>query len=197
MIPAMETERLILREIRLEDAASLFSVFSNEAVTRYYGMSTFDKLVQAEQLIEAFSKNFTEKRGVRWEIEIKGEKDLAGTIGFNHWSPAHKRAEIGYELHPDVWGHGYASEALEQILDYGFQDMKLNRIGAVVFLKNAASSQLLRKQGFEKEGILRNYMCQDGETHDVFVYSKLCNRKNQALKNTSFTLVSSLNGGKQ
>ena len=180
MIPALETERLILREIRLEDAASLFSVFSHAAVTQYYGMSTFDKLVQAEQLIEAFSKNFTEKRGVRWGIEIKGEKKLAGTIGFNHWSPAHKRAEIGYELHPDVWGHGYASEALEQVLEYGFQDMKLNRIGAVVFLKNEASSQLLRKQGFEKEGILRNYMCQNGKTYNVYVYSKVCNHENQA-----------------
>ncbi|KIL34410.1 acetyltransferase [Cohnella kolymensis] len=173
MIPTLETERLILREIHREDADSIFSYFSNDNVTRHYGMKTFEKLEQAENLIDAFSKNFTEKRGIRWGIEKKDSKGLVGTIGFNLWSPAHKRAEIGYDIHPNVWRMGYTSEALQRILEYGFDKLGLTRIGAVVFIENEASNQLLLKQGFEKEGILRNYMYQNDKVYDVNIYSKM------------------------
>ncbi|MFK4998915.1 GNAT family N-acetyltransferase [Bacillus sp. N9] len=47
-----------------------------------------------------------EKRGIRWEIELLESEEFIGTIGFNAWSPKHKRAEIGYELHPHYWKKG-------------------------------------------------------------------------------------------
>lgn len=181
MFPNLETKRLVLREIKLQDAEQIYQVFSNDEVTKYYGMKTFEKLEQAEKVIEAFAISFKEKRGIRWGIEIKGEAGLIGTIGFNLWSPAHRRAEVGYEVHPDFWRTGYTSEALKKIVEYGFQEMELTRIGAVVFLENEASNQLLLKQGFEKEGQLKNYMYQNNKPHDVTMYSKIskinCNEK--------------------
>ena len=74
---------------------------------------------------------------------------MIGTVGFHLWSAAHQRAEIGYEIHPDYWRQGYTKEAVQKVIAYGFGDMNLNRIGAVV-LENEASSKLLIQLGFQQ-----------------------------------------------
>ncbi|MET4559000.1 ribosomal-protein-alanine N-acetyltransferase [Lysinibacillus parviboronicapiens] len=173
MFPTLETQRLVLREIKQEDAQGIFNCFSNRDVTRYYGQDTLESVEQAAKFVEFFSNLYTEKRGIRWGIEIKGSSGIIGTIGFNAWLPKHKRAEIGYEIHPDYWRNGYTTEAVTSVLSYGFEELDLTRIGAVVFIENEASNKLLTKIGFQQEGILRDYMYQDGQAHDTFVYSLL------------------------
>jgi [ribosomal protein S5]-alanine N-acetyltransferase len=175
MFPLLETERLILREITKEDTKGIFACFSNDDVTRYYGQETLQNIEQAEKFVEFFSKSYTEKRGIRWGIERKEIKGIIGTIGFNVWSPKHKRAEIGYEIHPEHWRKGYTLEAISKTLSYGFDVLGLTRIGAVVFIENEASNKLLTKIGFQKEGILRAYMYQNGKAYDTYVYSILKN----------------------
>ncbi|MEH7236630.1 GNAT family N-acetyltransferase [Bacillus sp. JJ1562] len=173
MFPILETERLRLREIVHSDAQGIFDCFSNHDVTRYYGQDPITELKQAEQFVKFFAKNYKEKRGIRWAIELKNTEGFIGTIGFNAWSPKHKRAEIGYELHPQFWRKGYITEAASKVISYGFNELGLTRIGAVVFLENKASNDLLAKLGFEKEGMLRGYMYQNGVAHDTIVYSLL------------------------
>ncbi|MDQ0343961.1 ribosomal-protein-alanine N-acetyltransferase [Lederbergia wuyishanensis] len=160
-----------MRKIISTDAQAIFDCFSNNDVIRYYGQDTLTSLEQAEQFVEFFAKNYEEKRGIRWGIELREKEGLIGTIGFNVWSPKHKRAEIGYELHPYYWGKGYATEAISKVISYGFNELDLTRIGAVVFIENKPSNELLKKLGFKKEGILRNYMYQNGIPHDTNVYS--------------------------
>lgn len=121
-------------------------VFQDANVTRYYGLEPFDSMEQAEKMIGWFKDQYHDKKGSRWGIERKDANGIIGTIGFNSWVPKHKRAEVGYEIHP---------------------------IGAVVFIENAASHQLLIKAGFQSEGILRGYMYQNGLPHDTRVYSIL------------------------
>ena len=173
MFPILETERLLLREIIKEDAQDIFNCFSNDEVTRYYGQDTLTSVVQANQFVEFFAKNYIAKRGIRWGIEVKGKPGIIGTIGFNSWLSKHKRAEIGYELHPDYWKKGYATEAVSEVISYGFRELELTRIGAVVFIENKASNDLLIKLGFEKEGVLRKYMYQNDVPFDTNVYSLL------------------------
>lgn len=173
MFPTLETERLRLKEITQDDAESIFACFSNENVTRYYGIDILENIEQAEKFIEHFSKNYIEKRGIRWGIERKGFKGIIGTIGFNVWSPKHRRAEIGYEIHPNYWGKGYAFEAASKVISYGFDSLDLTRIGAVVFIENNVSNRILEKMGFQKEGTLRGYMYQNGQAQDTYVYSLL------------------------
>lgn len=176
MFPVLETEMLKLREITEEDSEGIFACFSNDSVTRFYGQDTLTEIAQAERFVDFFSKSYKEKRGIRWGIERKGTKGIIGTIGFNAWLPKHKRAEIGYEIHPDYWRKGYTSEAISRVLTYGFDVMNLTRIGAVVFTENEASNELLTKIGFQYEGVLRNYMYQDGIAHDTNVYALLKNK---------------------
>lgn len=177
MFPILETDRLILREITQDDCKDIFDCFSNEEVIKHYGQEAFVDMKQADTLIQFFSLSFKEKKGIRWGIERKEEKGLIGTVGFNLLSLKHKRAEIGYELHPDYWRKGYVSEAVTCILQYGFSDLGLSRIGAVVFTENDASILLLKKLGFEREGILRDYMIQNGTAHDTYIYSMLKNSR--------------------
>ncbi|HAQ07610.1 MAG TPA: GNAT family N-acetyltransferase [Bacillus bacterium] len=171
--PILETDRLVLREIIEDDAGDLFKNFSNKEIINYYGSELMVSREEAFQLIHSFRNNFLEKRGFRWGIQIKGEKEVIGTIGFHAWSPKNKRAEIGYELHPDYWRKGFAMEAIKAVVDFGYSTMELNRIGAVVFLENRSSNELLKKMAFHKEGILRKYIVQNGLAYDVNSYSLL------------------------
>ncbi|MFC5466027.1 GNAT family N-acetyltransferase [Lederbergia graminis] len=177
MFPTLETNRLLLREITKEDAEGIFACFSNEKVTRYYGQETLHSIEQAESFVDFFANSYKEKRGIRWGIERKGTQGIIGTIGFNAWAPKHKRAEIGYELDPEHWRKGYVSEAVLKVMEYGFDNLGLTRIGAVVFKDNEASSNLLLKVGFQQEGILRDYMYQNGDAYDTYVYSLLKNNR--------------------
>lgn len=98
MFPTLETERLILREIVLEDAEHIFSYFSLDEVTKYYGIPTFETIDQAKKLIEGFETGFLHKRGIRWGIERKGTKGIIGTIGFNLWSPMHRKTKLAMKF---------------------------------------------------------------------------------------------------
>ncbi|RXI98587.1 N-acetyltransferase [Anaerobacillus alkaliphilus] len=170
MFPTLETERLILREITNADVNGIYSCFSNEEVTKFYGQNSIHTVEEAKQFIEFFAKSYQEQRGIRWGIECRDTKEFLGTIGFNALSRKHKRAELGYELHPSHWRKGYAKEAIRAVLTYGTKDLGLTRIGAVVFLDNIASNNLLEGLGFIKEGVLKKYMYQNGVANDTNVY---------------------------
>ncbi|UOB66548.1 GNAT family N-acetyltransferase, partial [Bacillus thuringiensis] len=130
--PKLETERLQLRELTLLDAETMFQYFSKESVIRYFGMDSFQNIEQAKTTIQTFKNRYEEGSVFRWGIEKKGTGQLIGTCGFHLINNHHKRAEIGYELDDTYWGQGYASEALQAILAYGFEMLQLIRIAAVV-----------------------------------------------------------------
>lgn len=173
MFPILETDRLVLRELNEDDAISILNCFSNNDVLRYYGQKPLTSTDQVKQIIRNFSMNFNEKRGIKWGIELKGKEGIIGTIGFQEWSQEHKRADLSYALFPENWGNGYASEAVSKAVTYGFEELDLKRIGAVVFSENKASIKLLTKLGFQKEGVLRNYLYQNGVPFDTNIYSLL------------------------
>ncbi|SFB94417.1 ribosomal-protein-alanine N-acetyltransferase [Bacillus sp. OV322] len=173
MFKELKTERLVLREIKESDANDLFASFSRDDVTKFYGQDSMREIEQARKLIEFFAESRRNKRGIRWGIQRKGQNGLIGSIGFNNIALSHKRAEIGYEIHPDFWRMGFASEAIEAVLSYGFFHMELNRIGAIVYIENDASNRLLQKLGFEKEGVLKEYMHQNNRFYDVTMYGLL------------------------
>ena len=169
--PTLSTERLKLIEIKDGHVASIFSIFSNEEVIKYYGMSPFIKEEQAEALVKSFATGFEQKKSMRWGIELKETGEFIGTVGLNNLSLASKRTEIGYELLPGHWRKGIVSEAVRAVIDYCFNVLNLYRIGAVTFPQNEASFTLLLNLGFEKEGLLRGYLYQDNSSHDAFIFS--------------------------
>ncbi|WP_408895229.1 GNAT family N-acetyltransferase [Paenibacillus taichungensis] len=171
MFPILLTERIILREIKFEDIDQIYDCFSNKETMKYYGQEPFTEKEQAKSLINHFHTIYQERKGMRWGIQLKDQEHLIGTIGFNLWSQKYKRAELGFEILPGYWRQGYATEIIPEILKYGFKELKLARIGAIVFLENDASNKIMLNLGFEHEGILRNYMYQNERSYDTNVYS--------------------------
>lgn len=170
--PKLETERLFLRELTLLDAETMFQYFSKESVIRYFGMDSFKILSKRKQRFKR--SKIVMKRAVYFAGESrKRTGQLIGTCGFHLINNHHKRAEIGYELDDTYWGQGYALEALQAILAYGFEILQLIRIAAVVYVENKASQKLLIKAGFQEEGLLRKHMIQNGVAHDTILYSLL------------------------
>ncbi|MGN7388601.1 GNAT family N-acetyltransferase [Sporosarcina sp. SAFN-015] len=176
LFPELETERLRLIEVNKEHAQGIFDNFSNPAVVQYYGMDPMTELAQAEKLVDHFRNSFLASRSIRWAMIRKEDGRFVGTIGLNNLSKGMKRAEIGFEMHPDFWRTGITSEAVKAVLQYSFEEMGLHRMGAVTFLDNVASIKLLEKHGFEQEGILRGYLFQNGQSHDARVFSVLKNQ---------------------
>ncbi|WP_433750121.1 GNAT family N-acetyltransferase [Falsibacillus pallidus] len=171
IFPTLETERLKLVEITMDYLEDYFSVMSNDDVTKYYGMSSLKEKVEAERIISSFGVNFQDKRGIRWGIVLKENNRFIGTVGLNNLQIHNKRCEIGYEIHPDTWKKGYTSEAVKIVLQYCFDELDLYRVGAVTFLENEPSFNLLMKLGFQKEGILRGYLYQHEVSNDAFIFS--------------------------
>lgn len=171
--PILETKRLKLIEITHQHVDSLYEILSLEEVLRYYGTDRFILQAEATRLIDLFHKNFHDKRGIRWGIKLKENQRIIGTVGLNGLQLKNKRAEIGYELHPDYWRRGYAFEAIKEVLQFSFDRLDLFRIGAVVYPENEASVNLLYKIGFTNEGLLRGYIKQNDRHNDTYVLSIL------------------------
>ncbi|WP_057912889.1 GNAT family N-acetyltransferase [Peribacillus muralis] len=170
----LETKRLRLIQIGHQHSESLFDILSRDEVTRNGGINSLTHVEDARRLIDAFKSAFINKRGIRWGVVLKDSGKFIGTVGINQLSLANKRAEIGYEIHPDYWRKHYTSEAVNEVLHYSFEEMKLVRIAALTFKENFASANLLKKFGFKEEGSLRSYVFLHHQSHDAVVFSLLC-----------------------
>ncbi|MGM0369334.1 MAG: GNAT family N-acetyltransferase [Bacillota bacterium] len=171
--PELETERLVLREVKLEDAEDLLEVFSNPRVMKYYNMYPFESLEEAKELISNYLLRFQQQQLLRWGLEEKKSEKLIGSCGFYNWQEDFCRATIGYELGSQYWEQGFMTEGLTEIIRFGFEKMRLNRIQALVEPPNRASRELLTSLGFKEEGLLRDYMFYKGEYKDLVMYSIL------------------------
>lgn len=173
LFPVLETERLLLRSLENSDAEFIFKHFSDPAVTQHLLDSPpMSRRSEARDLI-TFYKSRERHDPNRWGVVTRSDNSVIGTCGFHNWAPRHHRAEIGYDLSPHAWGHGYMAEALRAVLAHGFKDMNLNRIEAFVFGENEKSIRLLDKLGFQGEGVLRDYFCFDGTFYDHQLFSRL------------------------
>ncbi|WP_168124032.1 GNAT family protein [Paenibacillus sp. HB172176] len=171
--PILETERLILRQIKQEDSREIYNYFSLEEVTKYYDLVSFTNINQAEELINRWNQRFERNQGIRWGITLKSENRVIGTCGFHSWMKNHHRSEIGYELTPQYWRKGIMTEAILKVVEFGFNNLELNRIEAFVEPENVNSRKVLERIEFREEGILREHFYWRNRFVDTAIYSIL------------------------
>lgn len=171
--PVLQTARLYLRRISLDDTDALFDLYSSDAVAQYLDIDTLTDRSGAVELAEFFVRSYDEQFAIRWGITRVGDSRLIGTCGYNGLDTDNRRAEIGYDLHPDWWRQGIMTEALHAILGYAFDAMQLNRVEAVTSPANVASQGLLAKLGFREEGCLRRRSFYRGSFRDDVFYGLL------------------------
>ena len=145
--PNLTTKRLQLRQLLPTDAPEIFILRSDELVNRYLGRSKANSIEDARQFITKIL-NSGRDQSTYWGISFKEEQRLIGTICLWNISKERSSAEIGYELLPDYHGKGLIQEAIEIVIQYGFQNMNLQLLEAVLHPANIKSVKLLEKNKF-------------------------------------------------
>jgi [ribosomal protein S5]-alanine N-acetyltransferase len=168
-VTVLETDRLVLRPWRLDDAPALQQLASAKQVAD--GLVSLPHPYPEGGAAEWIASTVADDRP-RFAIVRRDDGALVGSIGLAV-EPEHRRAEVGYFVGVEHWGRGYATEALLALLAYGFGELGLNRIFAHHFLRNPASGRVLEKAGMRCEGTRRRHTLKDGEFLDSAVYALL------------------------
>lgn len=171
--PVLETERLILRDMRLEDAEALFAYASDPEVTRHLTWNTHRSVEDSKQFLETAIQDYANGNLHRWAIVHKSSGEFIGTCGLVARSQEHRRAHVGYALARAYWGRGLATEAVRDMIAFGFDRMDLNKIVARCFPENSASERVMQKLGMAYEGTLREHLFVGGRYRDLKIYSIL------------------------
>lgn len=169
----LETTRLKLRWMDEDDAEAHFAVRSDPEVARYLSRGPWTELAQAVESIEQTRANYASGTGLRLGIVLRETGQLIGDASLYAFVDASRRCDIGYTLGQAHWGRGYAAEALEALLGYGFDALDLNRVEADIDPANAASSRVLEKLGFRREGYMHERWIVNGEPADTVFYGLL------------------------
>ena len=169
----IETNRLILKGLTPEDMTEIFERNHKPKIKEILGHRSEEdyekELYKYKNGYSSYNRSF-----MLFLLEDKASGKIIGRCGLHNWNTDHWRAEIGYNMEDESFKQqGLMSEAVEAIIHYGFKLMNLNRIEALVATYNTASLRLLEKNGFVREGVLRNHYYINGVFEDSIVFSKL------------------------
>lgn len=144
----IETERLLFREITLDDLEAMFRLHADPVVQRYTGEAVVKSRVEMKKAIETRINNYRKYGYGRWATVLKSDKQFVGWAGLAYL-PEFDEIDLGYRFLPEYWGLGIATEASEAILEYGFNELGLKKIVAIAMKENKASIRVLEKVGME------------------------------------------------
>jgi len=154
--PILHTQRLTLRATTHDDSPVLYELRTNEDVMRHINRPRPDSLADITALIEKIHGMIAANEGIQWAISTPIDDKYLGSVGYHKITLEEFRAEVGYMLHPAMQGKGIMTEALAAAIDYGFREMGLHIIDAVVNPANIKSQAVLERFGFVPCGILED-----------------------------------------
>lgn len=176
--PILKTKRLLLRDIRLNDAEQIFKMRSSGRVNQFIARNNMNdkeaSLLLAEKTIQAYQN----KQAIGWAGILRDNNEIIGTCGFNQIDFANLRAEIGGELSVDYWGKNIALEAVMIIIQFGLEQMNLHSIEAKVSPENKGAIYLLEHIGFKKEAHFVDRIFFNNQFSDMAVYSLIKGNEN-------------------
>lgn len=169
----LETERLLLRRIDENDVEEVLALRGNPEIMKYIPRPLAKSKEEALAHITMIEEKIENNTGINWGITIKGSNKIIGIIGHYRIQPENHRAEIGYMSLPEYNGKGYITEAIKAVVVYGFEQMNLHSIEAVIDPGNIASEKVLLKNGFVKEAHILENELWEGKFWDTVIYSLL------------------------
>lgn len=168
MLPKLDTNRLLLRGFLPEDAAMVHKLAGDKDVA-YNALNIPYPFPEkaAAAWIATHQPDYGQKRSAIFAIETLDTGEFIGAIGLTTISEVNNSAEMGYWIAKSHWNKGFASEAIAAITYFGFDEYKLNKIFATHLKRNIPSGTVLRKNGFQNEGTLRQHVLHFGQYEDV------------------------------
>ncbi|MDD7795361.1 GNAT family N-acetyltransferase [Clostridium sp. 'White wine YQ'] len=169
--PSLETTRLLLRKLSITDVDELFEVFSDEETTYHVPREKHENKNVTYNHLKNLIKGMNEGRSLVWSVIDKVDNRIIGTVSC--YFKLDKAASIGSVISRQYWGRGIASEALNEVIKFGFDRMEFIRIEGKCEASNIASEKVLKKLGMTYEGTLRKEVIIKGQPRDAKVYSIL------------------------
>lgn len=169
----IETERLKLKALSEDDAKSLFEIFSDPVVMKYWNTEPWNSIEQAKCFITRSAEAMNSNSELTLGIYLKGTEKLLGKIMLFNYKKESKRAELGFGVSRHFWGKGIVFEAASALIDYAFTTLHLRRIEAEIDPDNISSGKALERLGFEKEGLLKQRWEISGVVSDSAIYGLL------------------------
>jgi [ribosomal protein S5]-alanine N-acetyltransferase len=150
----LETERLILRPLKLSDAQELFELNKNPNVHKYLWQKPEEIIDESIKVIEYVQRQYAENNIGRYATILKETGEFIGWTGLKFVNDHIENGntnfyDYGYRLNEKFWNKGYATEASKAWLDYGFNTMKIDKINAYTHAENGASNHILQKVGMQ------------------------------------------------
>lgn len=146
--PTLRTKRLVLRKLSPEDVAAIFEIYRHPEVMEYYLDAPHTSIDSAHALLHYFTMMYRNKTLIWWGVTRQNSSMLIGMLGLYRIRFSTGTAETGFDLHPKHWGNGIMSEALQTVLHYGFDVLRLHEVTANTLPGNMRSQKLLTRMGF-------------------------------------------------
>lgn len=167
----LETERLILRDIRMEDIQEYYERLCGDGdVCQYLLFDPHQDIGESLQSIQEILEKYEEGKFYRWGITRKEEDTLIGVIGLVRIDENTDTCSFAYFLGCDYWGKGYGTEALKEVIRFAFEELQIQRIVADHMAENPASGVVMRKAGMVHIGTEKAKYEKAGRSHDAEVY---------------------------
>ncbi|MBQ9121291.1 MAG: GNAT family N-acetyltransferase [Clostridia bacterium] len=166
-IPVLYTERLTLRAMRRSDRQDMYEYAKDPAVTRYLLWDIHPDEDYTGRYLDYIVGRYRTGEFTDWAITVTETGKMIGTCGFTRIDAEHRKGEVGYVLNPAFWGKGIAAEAVQAVLHFAFQRLKLNRIEAKFIRGNERSLRVMEKCGMQFEGYQRESMLIKGKYCDI------------------------------
>lgn len=172
-MPTLETRRLRLRKLAMRDAQDIYDYSCDPQVARYVLWDAHRSVGESRGYLRYMLRKYRLGEPASWGIEWRATGQIIGTIGFMWIQRENASAEVGYSLARAFWNQGVMTEALTELIRYGFKSLNLNRIEAQHETENPASGAVMRKCGMRHEGTLRQRLLNKGRFVDVELYAIL------------------------
>jgi [ribosomal protein S5]-alanine N-acetyltransferase len=171
--PILRTERLVLRALRMDDLIDLYEYAADPELARFTEWDHYGSLEEAQTDLAQYVSRYerAEQPLPVWGIEHAADHKLIGICNIVRWWIEDRRAEIGYALSRRYWGQGLVPEAIQAMLDFGFEQMEINRFQATCLPVNTPSQRVMQKVGMQPEGLLHGYEIWKGQPQDLLLYA--------------------------
>lgn len=175
MTGRLGTKRLNLKLIAKSDLEKIHELHSLPETDKFNTLGIPENISETEKIVDELimKNNIKKKTNFTFKVELNEEKQFIGLISINLGNPKFKNAEVWYKFHSNFWGKGYATESLNRILEFGFNELKLHRIEAGCAIDNIGSIRTLEKVGMTREGRKRKVLPLKNGWSDNFEYAIL------------------------
>ena len=170
MHQSLKTERLILKNIDFEDTEFIYQQFTNDFINKYlFDAEPFTSIDEAKDLINFYTYNPSDMN--HRYILLNDSLEKMGTLGFHNYQKENHTIDIGYDLREEYNNKGYMREALNELINYLENDLKIHAIHACIYKENSRSISLVESLGFTLDGTKNEWF--RNEAYEHFIYKRI------------------------